>query len=73
MQEKETLHERGKVFSVDKQQESILPILGKDSLEATTLQKAWSEEMQWEMVTAQREVPIFVFRFRGWRDSKQSK
>lgn len=61
MQEKETLHERGKVFSADKQQESILPILGKDSLEATTLQKAWSEEMQWKMVTAQREVPIFVF------------
>lgn len=64
LQEEETLHERGKVFCVDKQQESILPILRKESHEATIHQKVSGEEMQWEIVTAQREDLIFVFKER---------
>lgn len=46
VQEEKTLHKSGKVFSADKKKESIIPIRGKDSLEATTPQKVPGEEMQ---------------------------
>lgn len=64
LQEVETFHDIGKAFCVDKQQESILPILGKEGQKVTTHRKESGEEMQWEMVIAQREDPTFVFNER---------
>lgn len=52
-----------------------LLILGKEGQEATTYRKESGEEMQWKMVTAQREDPIFVFNERpnGVGDQNEGK
>lgn len=59
--DEKALHEYGKVPRENKKLESISPIRGKDSLEATTPQKVLGEEMHWESADAQSQIPLFVF------------
>ena len=57
-------HERGRVTYLKKPSGSTSPILSKEAQEENESRKEMGEMMHWEMVTPQKEDPLFVFQER---------